>query len=55
MVNSTLPCAEKKCKSKMTITDETDNILYYNCLEKHDEHVFIKYFYHLSNHLHIYF
>ena len=40
MVKLTLPCAEKKCKSKMTITDETDNILYYNCLEKHDEHVF---------------
>lgn len=40
MVNSTLPCAEKKCKSKMALTDKTDEILYYNCLEKHDEHVF---------------
>ena len=40
MVKQTLPCAEKNCKSKMIITENNDNILYYNCVEKHDEHIF---------------
>ena len=40
MVKQTLPCAEKNCKSKMSITENNDNMLYYNCIEKHDEHIF---------------
>ena len=40
MVRQTLPCAEKNCESKMTNTENNDNFLYYNCVEKHDEHTF---------------
>lgn len=40
LVKQTLPCAEKNCKSKMTLTENTDNLLYYNCIKKHDEHAF---------------
>ena len=40
MVRHTLPCAEKKCKSKMTITENNDNLLYYNCFEQHYDHAF---------------
>jgi hypothetical protein len=40
LVKQTLPCAEKNCKSKMTLTENTDNLLYYNCIKKHDEHTF---------------
>ncbi len=40
LVKQTLPCAGKNCKSKMTLTDKTDNMLYYNCITEHDEHTF---------------
>jgi hypothetical protein len=40
LVKQTLPCAEKNCKSKMTLTENADNLLYYNCIKKHDEHTF---------------
>lgn len=40
MIKSTLPCAEKKCNSGMILTDNTGEILYYNCLKNHDTHVF---------------
>ena len=40
LVKQTLPCAGKNCKSKMTLTDKTDNMLYYNCIKEHDEHTF---------------
>ena len=40
MVKQTLPCAEKGCKSKMRLTETTDNILYYNCVQKHEKHAF---------------
>ena len=40
MVAQTLPCAEKRCKSNMSLIEEKDNVLYYRCLEKHNEHYF---------------
>lgn len=40
MVKQTLPCAEKGCKSKMRLTESTDNLLYYNCVQKHEKHAF---------------
>ena len=40
MVAQTLPCAEKRCTSKMSLIEDKDNILYYRCLEKHNEHYF---------------
>lgn len=40
MVKQKLPCAEKNCKSKMTLIKNKDNILGYSCLEKPDEHNF---------------
>jgi hypothetical protein len=40
VAKQTLPCAGKNCKSKMTLTDNTDNLLYYNCITNHDEHTF---------------
>ena len=40
MIKTTLPCAEKKCDSGMILTDNTGEILYYNCLKNHDTHVF---------------
>jgi predicted flap endonuclease-1-like 5' DNA nuclease len=40
MVKQTLPCAEKNCNSKMILTENAVNLLYYNCQEKHHEHTF---------------
>lgn len=40
MVKQTLPCAEKNCKSKMSLTEKNNKTLYYNCIEKHNEHAF---------------
>ena len=40
LVKQTLPCAEKGCKSKMTLTENTDNLLYYNCVKNHEKHAF---------------
>ncbi|WGM89260.1 MAG: DUF4332 domain-containing protein [Candidatus Bathyarchaeum tardum] len=40
MVAETLPCAEKKCASKMSLVEDKDNFLYYRCLAKHNEHYF---------------
>ena len=40
MVIQTLPCAEKNCRGKMALTENTDDILYYGCLENHNEHIF---------------
>ncbi len=40
MVVETLPCAEKSCSSKMSLIEKKDNVLYYKCLEKHNEHYF---------------
>ena len=40
MVAETLPCAEKSCSSKMSLLEDKDNVLYYRCLEKHNEHYF---------------
>lgn len=40
MAKQTLPCAEKNCKSKMTLVEKNENLLGYNCLEKPNEHNF---------------
>jgi len=40
MVTETLPCAEKRCSSKMSLVENKDNIIYYRCLEKHNAHYF---------------
>lgn len=40
MVAENLPCAGKSCSSQMSLIEEKDNILYYRCLEKHNEHYF---------------
>ena len=40
MVKQALPCAEKNCNNKMMLTENTDNLLYYNCKEKHNDHSF---------------
>lgn len=40
MVAENLPCAGKSCSSRMSLIEEKDNILYYRCLEKHNEHYF---------------
>lgn len=40
MVKQVLPCAEKNCESKMILTENTGNLLYYNCQENHHEHTF---------------
>jgi predicted flap endonuclease-1-like 5' DNA nuclease len=40
MVKQTLPCAEKNCNSKMILTENAVNLLYYNCQEKHHDHTY---------------
>ena len=40
MIQKTLPCAEKNCKCNMVLTENADNLLYYNCTENHNEHAF---------------
>ena len=35
-----IDCAEKNCGCNMNLTENTENFLYYNCIENHDEHVF---------------
>ena len=40
MVAETLPCAEKRCTSNMSLLEERDGVLYYRCEEKHNEHYF---------------
>ena len=40
MIKHTLPCADRNCRRKMSLSESSDNVLYYSCLEKPEEHTY---------------
>ena len=40
MIKQKLPCADRNCRSKMSLTESSDNVLYYSCLATPEEHTY---------------